>query len=120
MSIKPSTLALGGLAAVGLFLLFHKPKVRFAGDLAQVGDLALIPVASQLPGALPAAIPGTAASFVVQVQSTEPENLIGFIMAYVMPDSPTVQHALPTPAGPVTVPKVNVAKVYRKGTEVTA
>lgn len=115
MQIKPVHLLLAGVGGVALYALFHKTP-RFKGDVAERGDQVHVPVTSLPPGALPAAIPAGAGFVSVRVDQTAEDTLSGPITAFVIQESPVMQQiAIPTPIGPVLLPRSLVTTVVRGG-----
>jgi hypothetical protein len=117
MKITPLQVLLGAGAAVGAYFLF-KPKPRFKGDTAKVGDEVHVPVTSLPAGALPAAVPPGVGFIRVKVNTVAADTLDGYMVAWVLQETPTLQQVATQPIGPMRIPKQYVTTVYRGGKEV--
>lgn len=110
----------GGAALAVVAYEFLKPKPRFPGDLAKVGDAVHVPsslaVGAQqqtFPG-----VPGNVGAVSLQVQSATKDTLTGPVIALIVSETPLVLADLPAPTGSFTVPRSAVTQVIRNNARV--
>lgn len=106
------------ITAGAVALVLTKRTSAVIGENAKVGDTVDVPTASLPEGGLPAGIPQGVGYIVVTVQQVGQTMLAGPITGYVTTVDPRIMVPIPTPVGPVQVPKTSVTAVYRNGAKV--